>query len=85
MRKVAPKCVAPDNQDFQVRLFAPKVIRCGLSGATLSHLKSHLKVLSGATFALSGAKKVAPDDMFCTSDSLSVGGSILACVQVHRS
>ena len=50
-----------------MRLFAPRSIRCGLSGATLSHLKSHLKVLSGVTFALSGAKKVAPDAIFCTS------------------
>ena len=68
VRKVAPKFVAPDSNDFQVRTFAPKSIRCGLSGVILSHLKSHLKVSSGATFALSGAKKVAPDAIFCTSE-----------------
>ena len=36
--------VAPESQDFWVRLFAPKTFRCGLLGAK----KSHLKVSFGA-------------------------------------
>ena len=52
--------VAPKNHDHRVRLVAPMTFRCELSGATLSHLKSHLKVSMGATFDLWVRKKSHP-------------------------